>query len=458
MREKTIDAIAERLADTKKKGAAHADIFIQAGTAHSAHYEDGRIEELASSNSDGSGARIIIGDRTYYSHSPGTSPSALYRILTEAELSAFGAGAEPEKSSDEPILTLEEKILPPDIGYMKEIDEKVRKDSKYVRQAAFRYSVSKRKILIIRSDGRVAEDVRTYCSFSAMVILEKDGHLHTASERRSMAVPHKDFWSALDDCPEKVAFTALQRALVMTEAKPCPAGRMKVLLSGEAGGTIIHEACGHGLEADVVEKDHSVYRGKIGEKVAHESVTMVDDPTIPMLYGSYKFDDEGTPARRNVLIENGVLRSYMTDILTAKTAGLPMTGNGRRQSYRNIPMPRMSNTFLTPGVSDFDSMLAMTDSGLLVKKMGGGEVNPTTGDFVFYVSEAYTINKGRISHPVKGAILTGSGPEVLQNIVALGKDLSMDPGSCGKSGQSVPVTDGQPSMLIEGITVGGSEA
>ena len=271
-----------------------------------------------------------------------------------------------------------------------------------------------------------------------------------------MAVPHTDFWSGSD--PQKVAFAAVERALLMLEAKPCPAGKMKVLLAGEAGGTVIHEACGHGLEADIVEKDHSIYRDKIGEKVAHDSVTMIDDPTIPCLYGSYRYDDEGTPAKRNVLIENGVLKAYLTDILSSKASGLPLTGNGRRQSYRNIPVPRMSNTLLAPGNSDFESMLAQTESGLLVKKMGGGEVNPTTGDFVFYVSEAYIINKGKISYPVKGAILTGNGPDVLKNIISLGKDLYMDPGVCGKSGQGVPVTDGQPSMLIEGMTVGGSEA
>lgn len=456
MRERSIEIIRQKLAETHKKGAVHADVFIQAGTAHSAHYEDGRIEELSSSNTDGSGARIISGDKTFYSHSPGTSISAISRILSEAEASAFGDLSFTSEKDKDPVLTMDEHISPPEIDYMKELDSKIRGRSKYVRQAAFRYSISKRNILIIRSDGICSEDTRTYCSFSAQIIAEKNGTLQTASDRRCMAVPHPDFWSGSD--PDKIAFAALDRALLMLEAKPCPAGKMKVLLAGEAGGTVIHEACGHGLEADIVEKDHSIYRDKIGEKVAHNSVTMIDDPTIPCLYGSYRFDDEGTPARKNVLIENGVLKTYLTDILSAGTSGLPLTGNGRRQSYRNIPVPRMSNTFLLPGDSDFESMLAQTDSGLLVKKMGGGEVNPTTGDFVFYVSEAYIITKGKLSHPVKGAILTGNGPAVLQNIISLGKDLYMDPGVCGKSGQGVPVTDGQPSMLINGMTVGGSEA
>ena len=455
MRDSSIENIQQKLAETHKNGAVHADIFMQAGTAHSAHYEDGRIEELASSNTDGSGARIIIGDKTFYSHAPGTSRSVLSQILSEAAASAFGALNFYVEKGREPVFSMEDHIPPPEIEYMKELDSKVRKKSKHVRQAAFRYSISKRKILIIRSDGMCAEDTRTYCSFSAQIIAEKNGVLHTASERRCLAVPHSEFWS--DSDPEEISFAALERALLMLEAKPCPAGKMKVLLAGQAGGTVIHEACGHGLEADIVEKDHSVYMGKIGEKVAHSTVTMIDDPTLPCLYGSYRFDDEGTPAKRNVLIENGILKAYLTDILSAKTSELPLTGNGRRQSFRNIPVPRMSNTLLTAGDSDFDSMLAQTDSGLLVKKMGGGEVNPTTGDFVFYVSEAYIIKNGKISYPVKGAILTGNGPAVLENIIALGKDLVMDPGVCGKSGQGVPVTDGQPSMLIEGMTVGGSE-
>ena len=350
---------------------------------------------------------------------------------------------------------MEERILPPDIGYMKELDRKIRQGSGYVRQVAFRYHISKRNVLIIRSDGTCAKDSRAYCSFSAMVIAEKDGVLQTASERRSMAIDHKDFWSG--SAPEDVASAALKRALLMLDAKPCPAGKMKVLLAGEAGGTVIHEACGHGLEADIVEKDHSVYRGKIGEKVAHESVTMIDDPTIlPVRFLQIRRrGDPGTQERPDRKRDIEIV-SYRHPV--CEDSG-PAPDRKRQEAViQEIPVPRMSNTFLAPGASDFGSMLAMTDSGLLVKKMGGGEVNPTTGDFVFYVSEAYIIEKGRVSYPVKGAILTGNGPAVLENITALGSDLCMDPGTCGKSGQSVPVTDGQPSMLIEGMTVGGSEA
>jgi len=456
MESKHIGILQEHLEDTLKLGADYADIFIQAGTGHSVHYEDKRIEELSSSNTDGSGTRIIIGDKTYYSHAPGTSCRSIGRTIAQSSESALGRKISFADAPTESILAFETHITPPSVDFLHLLDSNIRKQSAFVRQAAFRYSVSQRRILIIKPDGTYAQDERNYCSFTAQVIAEKNGILQTGYERRCMAAANSDFWSGSD--PEKIAQAALERALLMLGAKPCPAGKMNVLLAGEAGGTIIHEACGHGLEADIVDKDYSVYRGKIGEKVADSMITMADDPTIPCLYGSYKFDDEGTPARRNILIENGVLKSYMTDILSAKTAGLPLTGNGRRESYRNIPVPRMSNTFLLPGKSDFESMIEQAGDGLLVRKMGGGEVNPTTGDFVFYVSEAYMIKNGKISYPVRGATLTGNGPQALQNIVALGSNLIMDPGVCGKSGQGVPVTDGQPSMLIKGLTVGGSEA
>lgn len=455
MKNNSIALIHERMADTLKKGADYADIFVQAGTGHSAHYEDGRIEELSSSNTDGCGARIIVGDKTFYSHSPGAYFWGINRAFAEAADSALGIKNILTQENDESVLTMEEHITPPDIAFLHQLDLQVRKESAFVRQAAFKYSISKRNILIIKSDGSYSEDNRTYCSFSAQVIAEKDGVLQTGSERRCMAVTKDNFW--LDAKPEEISLAALKRALLMLDAKPCPAGKMKVLLAGEAGGTIVHEACGHGLEADIVDKDYSVYRGKIGECVADSSVTMIDDPTIPCLYGSYRFDDEGTPAQRTILIENGILKKYLTDVLSSKISGDPLTGNGRRQSYRNIPVPRMSNTFLLPGSSDFETMLSQTDNGLLVRKMGGGEVNPTTGDFVFFVSEAYIIKNGKIGYPVKGAILTGNGPSALKNIISLGSDLIMDPGICGKSGQGVPVTDGQPSMLINGLTVGGSE-
>ena len=221
---------------------------------------------------------------------------------------------------------------------------------------------------------------------------------------------------------------------------------------------MIHEACGHGLEADIVQKDFSVYRDALDTLVSTPCVTLVDDPTVPELYGSYAVDDEGTPSQRTVLVENGVLRCYLTDILSARRGAWPLSGNGRRESYRHLPVPRMSNTYVLPGSVSLQDMLAQAEQGLFVRKLGGGEVDPTSGDFVFAVTEGYLVEKGRVGAPVRGATLTGNGPAVLHQILAVGSSLYMDPGSCGKNGQSVPVTDGQPTLLLGSMVVGGSDA
>ncbi len=453
---RSLDFFHERIAAAVRGGAQYADIYIQCGEGHSVHFEDGKIDETSSSAADGSGSRIIADGKTFFSHAPTVGAAA---VASAFENCAAMAGTGAAASAPPDVLTVERpesQLKQPDASFLREIDETIKKESRYIRQSSYRYSASKKKILVIKPGGLIAEDERYYTSFVAQVIAERDGVVQTGSERRCMTISPELFWEGAS--PLELARTALRRALLMIEARPCPAGKMRVLMAGEAGGTIVHEACGHGLEADIVEKDYSAYRGKIGETVADGSVTMVDEPLTKGLYGSYNFDDEGTPARETVLIEKGILKNYLTDILSSQLYGLPLTGNGRRESYRCIPVPRMSNTYLLPGRDDMDTMLARTERGLFVKKMGGGEVDPTSGDFVFYVSEAYLIEKGKIVSPVRGAILTGNGPEALRNISALGRNLVMDPGMCGKSGQSVPVTDGQPSMLIEGLTVGGSEA
>ena len=221
---------------------------------------------------------------------------------------------------------------------------------------------------------------------------------------------------------------------------------------------MIHEACGHGLEADIVQKDFSVYRDALDSMVSTPCVTLVDDPTLPDLYGSYAVDDEGTASQRTILVDQGMLRRYLTDLQSARRGGLPLSGNGRRESYRHLPIPRMSNTYVMPGTTPLEDMLAQAERGLFVRRLGGGEVDPTSGDFVFAVTEGYLVEKGRVGSPVRGATLTGNGPEVLRRILAVGSSLHMDPGSCGKNGQGVPVTDGQPTLLLESLVVGGSDS
>jgi TldD protein len=285
--------------------------------------------------------------------------------------------------------------------------------------------------------------------------LEKNGALFTGREVRAFRISAGEFLERVD--LESVAKEALRRAILMSEALPCPAGVMPVVIAGVAGGTMIHEACGHSLEADIILKDFSVFRDSMEKQVASPLVTLVDDPMIQDLFGSYPFDGEGTPSRRTILVRDGILESFLTDIHSSMQGGLPRTGNGRRASYKVPPVPRMSNTFIMNGTDEPESLISRVKKGLLVKKMGGGEVNPTSGDFVFHVTEGYLIKDGRPVWPVKNAILTGSGPQVLMNIEAVGNDLHFESGMCGKSGQNVPVTDGQPSLLIREMTVGGSD-
>jgi len=255
--------------------------------------------------------------------------------------------------------------------------------------------------------------------------------------------------------PEETALIAAKQALLMLKARKAPAGRMAVVLSSEAGGTMIHEAVGHGLEADLSLEGISVYEGKIGEMIASPVITVLDDKTLPGKRGSFLFDDEGTPAERTVLVENGVLKNYMYNRLYAAKAGVPSTGNGRRQSYRNRPIVRMTNTMIASGKDDPEKIIRSVDSGLFVRKMGGGQVNTVNGDFMFEVTEGYLLEKGKIGEPVRGATLTGSGPEVLKIIDQVGSDLGFGIGTCGKDGQGVPVADAQPTIRIPEIVVGG---
>ena len=256
--------------------------------------------------------------------------------------------------------------------------------------------------------------------------------------------------------PEEVARTAAGRALMMLSARKAPAGTMPVVISSEAGGTMVHEAIGHGLEADLAQAGMSVYTGKIGTQVASPLITVIDDATIPHARGSFSHDDEGVAAQKTVLVENGILKCYLYDRLSAMKDGCASTGNGRRESYHAKPIVRMTNTLIAPGESSPEAIVREVQQGLFVKKMGGGQVNTVTGDFVFEVSEGYLIQNGIIGEPVRGATLTGNGPDVLKKVTKIGNDLGFGIGTCGKDGQGAPVSDAQPTLLISEITVGGA--
>lgn len=257
--------------------------------------------------------------------------------------------------------------------------------------------------------------------------------------------------------PEEVAEVATGRSLLMLSARKAPMGRMAVVISSEAGGTMIHEAIGHGLEADLTQQGLSVFSKKMGERVASSLVTVVDDPTLPQKRGSYAFDDEGVASQRTLLVEEGILKGYLYDRLTALKEGIPSTGNGRRESYHHKPIPRMSNTLIVPGKTKPEEIIRSVEKGLFVKKMGGGQVNTVNGDFVFEVSEGYLIEKGMITEPVRGAILTGNGPQILKEIDRVGDDLGFGIGTCGKDGQGVPVSSAQPTLRIPELVVGGQQ-
>jgi TldD protein len=310
-------------------------------------------------------------------------------------------------------------------------------------------------VLVARSDGTLAADVRPLTRVSVQVIVEQDGRREQGS---SGGGGRFDYAYFTDDVLKDYAKKAVDQALVNLEARPAPAGTMTVVLGPGWPGVLLHEAVGHGLEGDFNRKGTSAFSGRIGERVAAPGVTVVDDGTIARRRGSLNIDDEGQPTQRNVLIENGVLKSYMQDSLNARLMKVPPTGNGRRESYAHIPMPRMTNTYMLNGERSREEIIASVKDGIYAVNFGGGQVDITSGKFVFSASEAYVIENGKVTYPVKGATLIGNGPDALTRVAMIGDDMALDTGvgTCGKDGQSVPVGVGQPTLRIDGLTVGGT--
>ena len=442
-------AASEAIANARS--ADWGDIYMKRSAARNLYFTDGKIEEISSSVSAGCSARLLRGRYTALASASGVESDALSLVWDDACLQAsVNAPALPKL--DFP-LERPRAFFPDDWECCYRIDRELRHECPWVRQIIISGASSCSSVGLA-----TREAVRTWrreaCSFSVSVLLERDGRVENGYSSWRRANDAREFFERLD--LERMARKALDRALLNLEAVECPAGVMPIVLSDRAGGTIIHEACGHGMEADLVYEEDSCFAGKIGVPVAAENITIVDDATVHGAYGSYVHDDEGTPAQRTVLVENGVLKNYLTDRRSAMLYHLPLTGNGRRSGYASMPQPRMSNTFVTPGTEDEHEIVARVPHGLYVRSMGGGEVNTTTGEFVFEVTEGYLIENGAVTKPVKGATLIGTGLEALKNIRAVGKNLHLDPGICEKEGQSVPVTDGQPSLLIEGLTVGGT--
>jgi TldD protein len=442
-------------------GGNFAEIFIEHKETTSIGCEDSKIERINTGIDAGAGIRVISGDSTAYAFTNTLTERSLKELALVASKAAKG-GKKIQTlnfTTPKPLLDFDIK-LPPDKVSIEDKVEKVmacdaagRSVDKKIRQISVGYGDVRQKVTIANSEGNFVEDERIRTRFVCNAIAADGKSIQTGFTSLGGTQGFEIF---RERDPKDMGLEAAQRALLMLSAKPCPSGKMPVVMASEAGGTMVHEACGHGLEADLVQKGLSVYANKKGEKVASDLVTVVDDGTLNSKYGSYRYDDEGTVSQKNILIKNGILESYMYDKLTANKDKVHPTGNGRRESYQERPIPRMSNTYIASGKDDPEKIIKSTKKGLLVKKMGGGQVNTTNGDYVFDVAEGYLIEDGEIKTAVRGATLTGNGPETLQKVEMVGNDLGFAIGTCGKEGQGAPVSDAQPTMKIKELIVGGT--
>ncbi|MDK2855783.1 MAG: TldD protein [Bacillota bacterium] len=438
-------------------GGDLAEIFVERRRTNTISLEGERIEKVNSGLDQGAGIRLLAGESSIYVFTNDLSLAGL-KTAAQTAAAALAEGKAGRRlirlgsADDAPPPPVRKGDMRDKVAIVAAAEKEARAAGDAIRQVMVSYGDNEQEILVANTNGRVATDRRYRTTLVINVVAGDGSNVQTGYE--SLGGTQGLELLSVDKVRELGA-RAARRALLLLRARPAPAGRMAVVMAGEAGGTMIHEACGHGLEADIVGKEMSVYAGKLGQRVASELVTVIDDPTLPGKYGSYSCDDEGTPAQKTVLIENGILKTYMYDLEWARRQGKSSTGNGRRQSFHFPPIPRMSNTYLAPGDVHPEEIIARTERGLLVKRMGGGQVNPTTGDFVFEVAEGYLIERGKITVPVRGATLSGNGPQALMAVDLVGNDLGFAIGTCGKDGQGVPVSDAQPTIRIPELVVGG---
>lgn len=453
------------LATALRSGGEFAEVFAEDRRSSSAYLDDGKIEELSSGRDRGAGIRVVVGDTTGFAHTADLSEAGLLAAAEAAGSAARsgGGGTREVVLEQQPVRHPSPAEVDPStiakavkVELLLRADEAARSRGDAIRQVSASYGDSRRRLLIANSDGLLTGDEQVRTMFSVGCVASGDSGMQTGRE----SVGHTIGFELFDRYEvDELARRAAERALTKLAARPAPTGELPVVIGPGGGGVLFHEACGHGLEADLVAKGASVFAGRRGEQVASPLVTLVDDGTVATEWGAFGCDDEGTPAARNVLIENGVLTDYMWDFLRARKEGRPRSGNGRRQSYKHLPMVRMTNTFILNGSDDPEAILADTPHGVYVAKLGGGQVNTATGDFVFGMTEAYLIENGRLTEPLREGNLIGNGPEVLQSIEAVGNDFAFGPpGTCGKDGQGVPVGDGVPTLRVARMTIGGQAA
>ncbi len=454
------------LSEALSRGGDFADIYLEYGVLNGISLEENKIRQAQSGLSQGIGIRVIHGDKTGYAYCERFDLDDILKAANTASYIAHGSRQESQIISNITPQSVKDKspikIFPDDV------EIKCKSDLLWsANKAAFDYDKKVYQVdasvwdgvkivAVANSEGLVSGDHRVMSRLNVLVYARDGEKQEAGMEGGGGRIGFENFDSSM---PELMAKKAAKQALILLDSQNAPAGPMEVVLGNGWAGILLHEAIGHGLEADFNRKGTSLYSGKIGQKVASESCTIVDDGTIPNGRGSINIDDEGTPAARNVLIEKGVLKGYLCDRLNANLMKSKSTGSGRRESYQHIPLPRMTNTFMLAGDYSREEIISSVKRGFYAKSFGGGQVDISNGQFVFQVTEGYMIEDGKISCPVKGANLIGSGPEVLKKVVMAGNDLELDPGlgTCGKDGQSVPVGVGTPTCKISEITVGGTE-
>lgn len=454
------------LSTALRTGADFAEVFVEDKKRSSAHLDDSRIEELTSGRSRGAGIRVIVGESTGFAHTSDLSEAGLQQAAEAAAAAARGSNGDTRTVSvtrQNVTPAYEITTFPETIAKSRKVEmltmanDVARSVNNAISQVSVTYSDSRRQILVANSEGLLAGDDQVRTVFGVGCVATGDTGMQTGR----MTVGRPIGFELFDEYDiSDLAQQAANMAVTKLRARPAPSGEIPVVIGNGGGGVLFHEACGHGLEADLVAKSASVFKDRVGQLVASPLVTLIDDGTMPREWGFFTIDDEGKPAQSNTLIKDGVLVDYMYDGIRARKEGRPSSGNGRRQSYKHLPMVRMTNTYISNGETDPDDIVADTPNGIYIKKLGGGQVDTASGDFVFGMAEAYLIEDGKVTEPIREGNLIGNGPAVLEAIDALGNDFDMgSPGTCGKEGQGVPVGDGTPTLRVPtGLTVGGTAA
>ena len=451
------------LARALRRGGDFAEVFVEDRDTLGLRLEDGRIEQTSGGHEIGAAVRLLSGEHTYYAYSDVLDEAGL-TAAAAAVAAAVRAGAGASAVVDLGLVRSAPdrhavRVPPQTVAIARKAElvragnEAARAAGAEVAQAIVGYGDSRQKVLIANSLGDLVYDDRTRTRFSVQVVARRGDVIQTGHE----TVGGSAGFELVDEATARaVALTAAEKALTMLDSRPAPVGDMPVVMANGFGGTLFHEACGHGLEADAVAKDASIYAGKMGEVVAAPIVSAYDDGSLPNGWGSQAFDDEGVPTQKTLVIEGGRLTGYLYDRLRAREAGAAPTGNGRRQSFRHVPIPRMTTTYIAPGDATADDIIAATPRGFYAKSLAGGQVEPASGSFVFGVAEGYLIENGRITAPLRGATLVGNGIDILMRIDMIAADFDVKTGVCGKDGQGVPVGTGQATLRIAEMTVGGT--